>query len=212
MPHLTEFMNQKVLPMSHCSCCTLRIPLRFHLCFCVPQMTVSPPHICSWETEADGQTRPKTWLHVQSVQAERHLQRSNHSHKTVVIPAPHQIFFFFFLPLMCLPPPLSRMGEVFITGASRHEIGARFDRLFPWEYQIEGEWNKPQRSRNLLNSHLQPRHSTLPAPLCNVKWWLLFTLITVSRCAFTQSIPASSQGSPLTTRSTTPHLLATQAM
>lgn len=95
MPHL--------LLLSHWSCCTLRIPLRFHVCFCDPQMTVSPPHICSWETEADG--RPKTWLHVQSVQAEWHLQRSNHSHRLLLFQ-----LSIFFLPLMCLPPPLSRAG------------------------------------------------------------------------------------------------------
>ena len=82
-------------------------------------------------------------------------------------PSVHQI---------CSPPPPSVMvlyslpiqgGGVQAPKPVGHEIGARFDRLFPWEYRIQAKCNKPRRSTNLRNSHLQPRHSALPVLLCN---------------------------------------------
>lgn len=157
-------------------------------------------------------------------------RRSNHSHKKVsiflivvhvlceaVIPALKSFFCFSFsLPLMFLSSIPVQSGGCSVPRPVAHEIGARFDRLFPWEYQIWAKCNKPQWSSNPRNSHLHPRHSALPVLLCNVNGWLLFTLIKSSRCVFTWSIPASMQaGLPFEdqqVRFPTMHLLTKQTM
>lgn len=98
----------------------------------------------------------------------------------------------FFLPLMFL-------STIPVQGGGVQDQGQSDTRLAPgliacFRQSMKSKRNKPLRSSTLRRSHLHARPSILPVLLCNVNGWLLFPLITSSRCVFVWSLSTVQAG------------------
>lgn len=131
---------------------------------------------------------------VSEVVKTQHPRRSNHSHKKVSIYLIVLLLRLFFL-LFSFFLPLTFLSSVTVQGVGFQSWGQSDTTLAPdltacFHESIKSKLkgNKSQQSSNHRNSHLHSRLSMLP---CNANGWLLFTLITWSRCVFIWSIPAA---------------------
>lgn len=181
--------------LSHLSLTTAYLSVVSQLC---PSDSFTSSHRCTrhrerWKTDTSED------MFTQQKWRSKTSWRSSHKQKQKFLYVCHsspQILHIFlpFLSLMFLffPPSLVRVG-VFSTESSRSQ-----DWRQVWSLVSMRESNlsvtSPSRAVTFKTHTCNPRHSSLPVLLCNVNGWLLFTLITASRCVSIWSLQACRRG------------------